>query len=58
MKTRKTILSRAMAFNPTNVNKFFNNLENVLSKHNVTPDRIFNCDETGHNSDRAAKSFR
>ena len=42
-----TSIGRASAFNHHNVKEYFDNLGIVLDKHRLTPDRIFNLDETG-----------
>lgn len=42
-----TSLGRATAFNKATVGEFFENLGAVYSKEMLTPDRIFNIDETG-----------
>lgn len=39
-----------MGFNAVVVNKFFKLWENTIDKYNFSPDRIFNCDETGISS--------
>ncbi|KAB0804365.1 hypothetical protein PPYR_01335 [Photinus pyralis] len=36
-----------MNFNPENVGKFFDNLSDVMERHNFEPHNIFNVDETG-----------
>ena len=41
-----TSIGRASAFNHHNVKEYFDNLGVVLDKHQVTPDRIFDLDET------------
>lgn len=42
-----TSTARAMAFNKVAVNEFFTLLESVVEKHGLTPERIYNVDETG-----------
>ncbi|KAK7095599.1 hypothetical protein V1264_004989 [Littorina saxatilis] len=39
-------LARMMAFNRNNVDEFFKKLQHLYEKHTLTPDRIFNTDET------------
>lgn len=39
-------IARAIAFNKTTVNTFFDVYAEAMSKHQFTPDRIFNIDET------------
>ena len=46
-KPENTSAARSFGFNKTAVNDFFQNLENLYCKHNFTPDRIFNYDESG-----------
>ncbi|KAF2891689.1 hypothetical protein ILUMI_14484 [Ignelater luminosus] len=41
--------ARAMRFNKEAVNKFFYLLEEVLGKHGLTAEKIFNADEAGIN---------
>lgn len=40
-------IARAMAFNRVNVEVFFKAYTEAVSRHNFTPDRIFNMDESG-----------
>lgn len=42
-----TSLNRVLAFNKSEVDLFFTNLEEVYKKHPFKADRIFNMDETG-----------
>ncbi|CAH2086648.1 unnamed protein product [Euphydryas editha] len=46
-KPENTSAARASAFNKVAVEKFFNFLGNVYDEHQLTPDRIYNCDEMG-----------
>jgi hypothetical protein len=46
-KPEATSLNRITAFSKLKVDRFFSNLVEIVNKHNFTPDRIFNIDETG-----------
>jgi hypothetical protein len=46
-KPEATSLNRITAFTKLEVDRFFSNLLEIVNKHNFTPDRIFNIDETG-----------
>ena len=42
-----TSAARAMGFNKVAVKQFFSHLSYVVDTYQLTPDRIYNCDETG-----------
>ncbi|KAF2890520.1 hypothetical protein ILUMI_15654 [Ignelater luminosus] len=46
-KPGNTSAARAAGFNKVSVGRFFELLGQTLDKHAFTPDRIYNCDETG-----------
>lgn len=46
-KPEATSAVQAMGFNKVAVNKFYSLLGEIYDKYNLTPDRIYNCDETG-----------
>lgn len=46
-KPEATSAARAMGFNRVAVGKFYQLLGDIYDQHKLTPDRIFNCDETG-----------
>ncbi|CAK1600155.1 unnamed protein product [Parnassius mnemosyne] len=46
-KPKNTSAARAAGFNKQAVEQFFNFLGNVYDEHKLSPDRIYNCDETG-----------
>ena len=45
-KPQTASLSRATSSNRHNLNSFYNNLETVMTKHNFSPNSIWNMDET------------
>lgn len=46
-KPEPTSAARAMGFNKVQVTKFFELLCSLLDEYKFTPEKIFNCDETG-----------
>lgn len=42
-----TSLARVMGFNKTQVELFFQNLEELMAKHKFSPSRVYNMDESG-----------
>lgn len=46
-KPEDTSAARAMGFNKVAVDTFYSLLGEVYDKYNLTPDRVYNCDETG-----------
>ena len=42
-----TSAARAQGFNRPVVSKFFEVLDDAITSNNITPERIYNCDETG-----------
>lgn len=48
-KPEATSINRIMAFNKDEVKIFYDNLDEVMTKYNFQPDRIYNFDETGKN---------
>lgn len=46
-KPENTSIARTTGFNKLNVDTFQANLKEVLEKYKFTPDKIYNCDETG-----------
>lgn len=46
-KPEPTSINRIQAFNKTEVNLFYNLLQDLMEKHKFVPKNIYNCDETG-----------
>ncbi|XP_025829864.1 uncharacterized protein LOC112904326 [Agrilus planipennis] len=46
-KPEATSAARAMGFNKVAVSKFYQLLGDIYDKYELTPDKIYNCDETG-----------
>lgn len=46
-KPEATSINRVTAFNKTEVQRFFNLLEELMGKYKFLPKNIYNCDETG-----------
>lgn len=46
-KPENTSLARAMAFNKPVIAQFFKILQEIVDRYNITPDRMYNVDETG-----------
>ena len=45
-----TSLGRFRGFNRKDVDDFFDKLIELVDEHGLTPDRIYNVDETGHST--------
>ena len=45
--SQPTSLARASGFNKTQIHAFYNLLEEVIFQNSITPDRLFNMDESG-----------
>lgn len=46
-KPETTSINRILGFNKVELDRFFDNLEIVMTKHHFPPSRIYNMDETG-----------
>ncbi|XP_072384526.1 uncharacterized protein [Diabrotica undecimpunctata] len=46
-KPEPTSLARSTSFNKTNISSFFKNYKEALSRGDFSPEKIWNCDETG-----------